>query len=170
MTTFERRLIKDESAWTEPKNSYYTFYNDPAVCDMLLAEFGLSGPHCHIINGHMPVKSKKGESPFKGGGKLIVIDGGFCRAYQSTTGIAGYTLIYNSNCYRIVSHKPFSGKQEAIKENKDIASTSEVFERMESRVKIAGTDIGSELQHQVDDLKALLHAYRMGEILEDHRG
>ena len=170
MTTFERRLIKDESAWTEPKNSYYTFYNDPAVCDMLLAEFGLAGPHCHIINGHMPVKSKKGESPFKGGGKLIVIDGGFCRAYQSTTGIAGYTLIYNSNCYRIVSHKPFSGKQEAIKENKDIASTSEVFERMESRVKIAGTDIGSELQHQVDDLKALLHAYRMGEILEDHRG
>ena len=170
MTTFERRLIKDESAWTEPKNSYYTFYNDPAVCDMLLAEFGLAGPHCHIINGHMPVKSKKGESPFKGGGKLIVIDGGFCRAYQSTTGIAGYTLIYNSTCYRIVSHKPFSGKQEAIKENKDIASTSEVFERMESRVKIAGTDIGSELQHQVDDLKALLHAYRMGEILEDHRG
>ena len=169
MTTFERRLIKDESAWTEPKNAYYTFYNDPAVCDMLLAEFGLRGPHCHIINGHMPVKSKKGESPFKGGGKLIVIDGGFCRAYQSTTGIAGYTLIYNSNCYRIVSHKPFSGKQEAIKENKDIASTSEVFERMESRIKIAGTDIGSELQQQVDDLKALLRAYRMGEVLEDHR-
>ena len=170
MTTFERRFIKDESAWAEPKNAYYTFYNDPAVCDMLLAEFGLAGPHCHIINGHMPVKSKKGESPFKGSGKLIVIDGGLCRAYQSTTGIAGYTLIYNSNCYRIVSHKPFSGKQEAIKENKDIASTSEVFERMESRVKIAGTDIGSELQRQVDDLKALLHAYRMGEILEDHRG
>ena len=169
MTTFERRLIKDESAWTEPKNAYYTFYNDPAVCDMLLAEFGLAGPHCHIINGHMPVKSKKGESPFKGSGKLIVIDGGLCRAYQSTTGIAGYTLIYNSNCYRIVSHRPFSGRQEAIKENKDIASTSEVFERMERRVKIAGTDIGSELQQQVDDLKALLHAYRMGEILEDHR-
>ena len=169
MTTFERRLIKDESAWTEPKNAYYTFYNDPAVCDMLLAEFGLAGPHCHIINGHMPVKSKKGESPFKGSGKLIVIDGGLCRAYQSTTGIAGYTLIYNSNCYRIVSHRPFSGRQEAIRENKDIASTSEVFERMERRVKIAGTDIGSELQQQVDDLKALLHAYRMGEILEDHR-
>ena len=170
MTTFERRLIKDESSWAEPKNAYYTFYNDPAVCERLLREFGLEGPHCHIINGHVPVKSRKGESPIKGGGKLIVIDGGFCRAYQPTTGIAGYTLIYNSNCYRIVSHKPFSGKQEAIKENKDIASTSEVFERMESRVKIAGTDIGSELQHQVDDLKALLHAYRMGEILEDHRG
>ena len=169
MTTFERRLIKDESSWAEPKNAYYTFYNDPAVCDMLLAEFGLSGPHCHIINGHVPVKSKKGESPFKGGGKLIVIDGGFCRAYQPTTGIAGYTLIYNSNCYRIVSHKPFSGKREAIRENRDIASTSEVFERMETRVKISGTDIGSELQRQVDDLKALLRAYKMGEVLEDHR-
>ena len=169
MTTFERRLIKDESSWAEPKNAYYTYYNDPAVCDMLLAEFGLSGPHCHIINGHVPVKSKKGESPFKGGGKLIVIDGGFCRAYQPTTGIAGYTLIYNSNCYRIVSHKPFSGKQEAIRENRDIASTSEVFERMETRVKISGTDIGSELQQQVDDLKALLRAYKMGEVLEDHR-
>ena len=169
MTTFERRLIKDESSWAEPKNAYYTYYNDPAVCDMLLAEFGLSGPHCHIINGHVPVKSKKGESPFKGGGKLIVIDGGFCRAYQPTTGIAGYTLIYNSNCYRIVSHKPFSGKQEAIRENRDIASTSEVFERMETRVKISGTDIGSELQQQVDDLKALLRAYRMGEVPEDHR-
>ncbi|HIY16304.1 MAG TPA: fructose-1,6-bisphosphatase, partial [Candidatus Intestinimonas stercorigallinarum] len=169
MTTFERRLIKDESSWAEPKNAYYTFYNDPAVCDMLLAEFGLSGPHCHIINGHVPVKSKKGESPFKGGGKLIVIDGGFCRAYQPTTGIAGYTLIYNSNCYRIVSHKPFSGKQEAIRENRDIASTSEIFERMETRVKISGTDIGSNLQQQVDDLKALLRAYKMGEVLEDHR-
>ena len=170
MTTFERRLIKDESAWTEPKNAYYTYYNDPAVCDRLLKEFGLEGPHCHIINGHVPVKSKKGESPIKGGGKLIVIDGGFCRAYQPTTGIAGYTLIYNSNCYRIVSHKPFSGKENAIRRNWDIASTSTIFERMETRVKIAETDVGAQLQNQADDLKALLRAYRMGEVLEDHRG
>ena len=169
MTTFERRLIRDESSWSEPKNAYYTYYNDPAVCDRLLAEFGLSGPHCHIINGHIPVKSKKGESPIKGGGKLIVIDGGFCRAYQPTTGIAGYTLIYNSNCYRIVSHTPFPGRQEAIRENKDIANSSDIFERMESRVKIADTDIGAELQAQADDLKALLRAYRMGEVKEDHR-
>ena len=170
MTTFERRLIKDESSWSEPKNAYYTYYTDPAVCDRLMAEFGLAGPHCHIINGHIPVKSKKGESPIKGGGKLIVIDGGFCRAYQPTTGIAGYTLIYNSNCYRIVSHTPFPGRQEAIRENKDIANSSDIFERMESRVKIADTDIGVELQAQVDDLKALLKAYRMGEVKEDHRG
>ena len=170
MTTFERRLIKDESSWTEPKNAYYTYYHDPAVCDALLAEFGLEGPHCHIINGHIPVKSKKGESPFKAGGKLIVIDGGFCRAYQPTTGIAGYTLIYNSNCYRIVSHQPFSGKGKAIRENQDIASSSMIFERMESTVKISQTDIGSELQGQVDDLKALLRAYKMGEVKEDHKG
>ncbi len=170
MTTFERRLIKDESSWTEPKNAYYTYYHDPAVCDALLSEFGLAGPHCHIINGHIPVKSKKGESPFKAGGKLIVIDGGFCRAYQPTTGIAGYTLIYNSNCYRIVSHQPFSGKGKAIRENQDIASSSMIFERMESTVKISQTDIGSELQGQVDDLKALLRAYKMGEVKEDHKG
>ena len=170
MTTFERRLIKDESAWTEPKNAYYTHYQDPAVCDLLLKEFGLEGPHCHIINGHIPVKSKKGESPIKGGGKLLVIDGGFCRAYQPTTGIAGYTLIYNSNCYRIVSHQPFSGKGKPIRENQDIASSSMIFERMESTVKISQTDIGSELQGQVDDLKALLRAYKMGEVKEDHKG
>ena len=170
MTTFERRLIKDESAWTEPKNAYYTYYNDPEICIRLMKDFGLEGEHCHIINGHVPVKSKKGESPLKGGGRLIVIDGGFCRAYQPTTGIAGYTLIYNSNCIRIVSHKPFVGKQTAIQENMDIVSTSTVFERMDSRIKISETDIGVQLQQQVDDLKALLHAYKMGEVLEDHKG
>ena len=169
MTTFERRLIKDEDAWTEPKNAYYTYYNDPDVCERLMKDFGLEGPHCHIINGHVPVKSKKGESPIKGGGKLIVIDGGFCRAYQPTTGIAGYTLIYNSNCLRLVSHKPFAGKENAIRENLDIASFSEVFERMEARIKISQTDIGAQLQQQVDDLKALLRAYKMGEVNEDHK-
>lgn len=169
MTTFERRLIKDESSWTEPKDPYYTLYNDPAVCDKILAEFGLHGPHCHIINGHVPVKSKKGESPIKGDGKLIVIDGGFCRAYQGTTGIAGYTLIYNSHGYRLVSHEPFVGRQRAIAENLDITSTAVTFERMESRVQIRRTDIGSQLQQQVDDLKDLLAAYRSGAVLEDHR-
>ena len=169
MTTFERRLIKDESSWAEPKNAYYTFYNDPAVCERLLKEFGLEGPHCHIINGHVPVKSRKGESPIKGGGKLIVIDGGFCRAYQPTTGIAGYTLIYNSESLRIVSHEPFEGRENAIRENQDILSSTMVFERMEQKVKIRSTDIGSELQHQVDDLKALLAAYRSGLVKEDHR-
>ena len=169
MTTFERRLILDESTWTEPKNAYYQLYNDPAICDMLLKEFGLEGPHCHIINGHVPVKSKKGESPMKAGGKLLVIDGGFCKAYQKTTGIAGYTLIYNSACFRLVSHEPFVGRANAIRENQDIASTSVVFERLESRMKIAGTDVGRQLQEQIDDLMALLQAFRSGEIVEDHK-
>lgn len=169
MTTFERRLILDESTWTEPKNAYYKYYNDPKVCEALMREFGLEGPHCHIINGHVPVKFKKGESPMKAGGKLLVIDGGFCKAYQKTTGIAGYTLIYNSACFRLVSHEPFVGRANAIRENQDIASTSVVFERLDSRMKIAGTDIGRQLQEQIDDLMALLWAYRSGEIVEDHK-
>ena len=169
MTTFERRLIKDESAWTEPKNAYYTHYQDPAVCDRLLKEFGLDGPHCHIINGHIPVKTKKGESPIKGGGKLLVIDGGFCKAYQPTSGIAGYTLIYNSYNFRIVSHQPFAGREDAIRNNHDIANDSLVFERMEARVKIAETDIGRKLQAQADDLLRLLEAYRSGAVTEDHK-
>ena len=91
MTTFERRLIADEASWTAAKNPYYTLYQDPEVCDFILKEFGLEGPHCHIINGHVPVKVRKGESPIKGGGKLLVIDGGFCKAYQSTSGIVWRT-------------------------------------------------------------------------------
>ena len=169
MTTFERRLIKDESAWTEPKNSYYALYQDPAVCDMLLKEFGLEGPHCHIINGHIPVKAKKGESPIKGGGKLVVIDGGFCKAYQPTSGIAGYTLIFNSWCFRIVSHQPFAGRRDAIENNHDIANSSDVFERLSSRMRISQTDIGRTLQAQSDDLCRLLEAYRSGAVTEGHQ-
>ena len=168
MTTFERRLIRDESTWTEAKNAYYTFYNDPEVCNMLLQEFGLNNPHSHIINGHVPVKAKKGESPIKGHGKLIVIDGGFCKAYQSTSGIAGYTLIYNSRNFRIVSHQPFAGRREAIHKNHDIANESLVFEWMESRVKVAQTDQGYQLKQQVEELKELLHAYRTGAVTENH--
>ncbi|MBR5741757.1 MAG: fructose-bisphosphatase class III, partial [Firmicutes bacterium] len=169
MTTFERRLIKDEDAWTEPKNAYYTLYKDPAVCEMILREFGLEGDHTHIVNGHIPVKAKKGESPIKGGGKLIVIDGGFCKAYQPTSGIAGYTLIYDENCYRIVSHQPFVGHAEAVRNNYDIASTSDVFERRAKPQKIADTDIGVELRTRIDDLKLLLQAFRDGVVTEDHR-
>ena len=168
MTTFERRFILDEASWNEPKNVYYTFYNDRAVCEMLLEEFGLTGEHCHIINGHVPVKAKKGESPIKGDGKLIVIDGGFCKAYQPTSGIAGYTLIFNSRNLRIVSHEPFEGRRKAIHENHDIANESIIFEKMQSRMKISQTDQGRELQVRVDDLKMLLDAYRSGAVKEDH--
>ena len=168
MTTFERRLIKDESAWVEAKNPYYTHYNDPEICEMLMQEFGLSGPYSHIINGHVPVKAKKGESPIKGGGRLLVIDGGFCKAYQPTSGIAGYTLVCNSRCSRMVSHQPFAGRYEAIHQNHDIANASQVFEVMAKRMKVSQTDQGQELQQQVDDLRKLLDAYRSGAVRENH--
>ena len=135
---------------------------------MLLREFGLHGEHCHIINGHVPVKAKKGESPIKGDGKLIVIDGGFCKAYQPTSGIAGYTLIFNSRNLRIVSHEPFEGRRKAVHENHDIANESIIFEKMQARIKIAQTDQGRELQTRVDDLLMLLDAYRSGAVKEDH--
>ena len=168
MTTLERRFVADESTWTEPKNPYYTHYQDPQICDMLLKEFGLEGPHCHIINGHVPVKVKKGESPIKGGGKLLVIDGGFSKAYQPTSGIAGYTLIYNSRHYRMVSHQPFSGKRKALENNDDIVNEGVVFEKLETRMKVADTEEGRELQSRVDDLLLLLAAYRSGAVREGH--
>ncbi len=168
MTTFERRLIADESAWTEPKNPYYSLYNDPAVCEAILKEFGLEGKRSHIINGHVPVKAKKGESPIKGNGKLIVIDGGFCKAYQATSGIAGYTLTFNSYSLRIIAHQPFAGKEKAVKENFDITSTSTVFENLDHRMKVSETDEGVQIQAQIDDLRRLLDAYRSGAVLEDH--
>lgn len=169
MTTFERRFIADESTWVEPKNAYYTYCQDRRVCDWLLKEFGLQGEHCHIINGHVPVKVRKGESPIKGGGKLIVIDGGFSRAYQSTSGIAGYTLIYNSRHYRIVSHQPFTSKWNAVHKNDDIRNDSEIFEKMETRMRVSQTDEGAELQDRVDMLMMLLDAYRSGAVTEDHK-
>ena len=168
MTTFERRFIADESTWTEPKNPYYTYYQDPAVCDMLLREFGLRGEHCHIVNGHVPVKVKKGESPIKGGGKLLVIDGGFSKAYQPTSGIAGYTLVFNSRHFRMVAHQPFSSKYDAIHKNADIVNESDIFEKLDHRMKVSETDEGRELQSQVDDLMMLLNAYRTGAVAENH--
>ena len=169
MTTFERRIIKDESSWTEAKNPYYSLYNDPAICESILKEFGLEGRHSHIINGHVPVKARKGESPIKGGGKLIVIDGGFCRAYQATSGIAGYTLTFNSYCFQIIAHQPFAGKERAVRENFDMAHSSAVFERLDSRMMVADTDEGQQIRAQINDLRRLLDAFRAGAVLEDHK-
>ncbi|MDR0314969.1 MAG: fructose-1,6-bisphosphatase [Oscillospiraceae bacterium] len=166
ITTFERRLIRDKSSWTEPKNAYYKLTATKENCEKILNEFGLGGTRSHIINGHIPVKTKDGESPIKGDGKLIVIDGGFCKAYQPTTGIAGYTLIYNSYIMRLSAHKPFSGVENAIRNNSDIFSTSIVFERLDSRIKIRETDTGAALQKNIDELKKLLHAYKSGLIIE----
>ena len=168
MTTFERRLIADKRAWVEPKNPYYTFCNHQDVCEQILREFGLEGEHCHIINGHVPVKVKEGEHPVKGGGKLVVIDGGFCRAYQPTTGIAGCTLIYDSHCYRLVFHRPFAGRQAAI-HGQDIVSTTSVFEELEQHVTLSQTDQGLALRQREDELESLLLAYRMGRLREQNK-
>lgn len=116
----------------------------------------------HIVNGHVPVKVKKGESPIKANGKLYIIDGGFSRAYQPETGIAGYTLIYNSYGLKLVSHAPFESTEKAIKEGKDIISSSRIVNTSQNRIRVKDTDIGKELQNQINDLKKLLNAYRKG--------
>ncbi len=169
ITTFERLLIEDKSTWTETKNAYYTCMKTAADCMKLLKGFGLTGKYSHIVNGHVPVRSKEGENPVKADGKLIVIDGGFCRAYQPTTGIAGYTLIYNSYGIRITSHEPFAGVNNAIKNNTDILSTTNIFETADSRIKVEQTDIGQEIKRNIEDLKLLLAAYTLGIINEKHR-
>lgn len=168
IATFERRLVEDKSTWSEPKNAYYSFYSQDETCVRLLRAFGLEGNHCHIVNGHIPVKSKDGESPIKASGRLIVIDGGFCRAYQPTTGIAGYTLVYDSWGIHITAHEPFPGRETAIRDNKDILSTSMAFDRSENRIRISETDNGHALQQTIDDLKDLVAAFRRGEIKEDN--
>lgn len=166
MATFERLLIADKSAWVEKKNPYYQYSAEESSCLKILQEFGLTGEHAHIINGHVPVRSKDGESPVKANGRLIVIDGGFCRAYQPQTGIAGYTLVYNSYGIRLISHEPFESRQAAIEGNKDILSSSTIFETLSDRLRVADTDIGRELQERSKDLHMLLAAYRMGLIQE----
>ena len=117
MTTFERMLVEDKASHEEPKNPYYRHYDDPEIMGRVLEEFGIESGQGHIINGHIPVKSKDGESPIKCNGRVLTIDGGFCKAYQNTTGIAGYTLIYNSYGMRLVSHGPFTGIINAVEQN-----------------------------------------------------
>ncbi|MEG1849704.1 MAG: fructose-bisphosphatase class III, partial [Oscillospiraceae bacterium] len=130
---------------------------------------GLDRHEGHIINGHIPVKSKDGESPIKGDGRLLCIDGGFCKAYQSTTGIAGYTLIYNSYGLRLVSHGPFDSIEHAVEQNSDILSTSNIFEVSARRRLVADTDVGADLRRQIHILSQLLEAYRAGTLSEQGR-
>lgn len=166
MATFERYFIEDKAAHVEKKNCYFNLSNDEKVCNMIFQEFGLNPKVSHIINGHVPVKIKKGESPIKANGKLLVIDGGFSRAYQALTGIAGYTLIYNSYGLLLVSHEPFESTQKAIEEEKDILSTTVILEQEVERKRVGDTDIGEELKLQIKDLEMLLDAYRKGLIKE----
>ncbi len=166
MTTFERYLVEDKTTWEEHKNPYYKYTVQGDACRRILEEFGLNPEVSHIVNGHVPVKTKDGENPVKADGKLIVIDGGFCRAYQKTTGIAGYTLIYNSYGMRLISHGPFTSVQQAIEDNQDILSTSKIFEVLDRRRTVEYTDTGAEIKEQIESLKKLLDAYRTGIIKE----
>ena len=164
--TFERAFINDESTWVEAKNPYYAFYQEEKTIDMILHEFGLYSELSHIINGHTPVKVSKGETPLKANGRLLVIDGGFCRAYQKTTGIAGYTLIYNSHGMNLRTHEPFESVEKVLSENMDIHSSSEQFETEPYRIMIRDTDNGRRIQARIDDLKVLLQCYRQGLVSE----
>ncbi len=165
MTTFESYFIDDKSTSVEPKNWYYKFRDEEESCIKILSEFGLSG-NARIVNGHVPVKVKKGESPIKAGGKLIVIDGGFSRAYQGVTGIAGYTLIYNSEGMALVSHGSFISTEDSIKNGTDIAVSTEVIENHKERILVKQSDVGKKLSEEIQDLKELLFMYREGIIKE----
>ena len=159
MTTFEHYFIEDPSAYKEPMNPYYRLSMKEETCDKILEEFGLPKKGSHIINGHVPVKIKEGESPVKARGKLFLIDGGLSKAYQTKTGIAGYTLIYNSNHLALAEHKPFDP-------NKESTPKVSVVENMKNRVMVADTDKGAELAERIADLKELVAAYRDGVIKE----
>tara|TARA_R100001143_G_scaffold63607_1_gene73973 strand:+ start:19787 stop:21766 length:1980 start_codon:yes stop_codon:yes gene_type:complete len=166
MATFERYLIEDSETHTEKMNPYYDYRTNQKVIEKILSEFGLDPKMGHVVNGHVPVKVSRGENPLKAGGKLIVIDGGFSKAYQSKTGIAGYTLIYNSYGLLLASHEPFESIQKAIREEQDIRSETRVVEKKLNRSRVYDTDDGKMIQKKIKSLKSLLEAYRTGLIKE----
>ena len=166
MATFERYFLAEKETHREKKNPYYTLIEDEEVANRILEEFGLSPEDGHIINGHVPVKTKNGESPVKCGGKVLVIDGGFSRAYQKETGIAGYTLIYNSYGLSLAAHKPFESTESAIENESDIHSDSVIIQRSTERELVGDTDSGRKLKADIADLEYLLEAYRSGRIIE----
>lgn len=166
MTTFERYFVADKSTHEEKKGNYYLLRDNEEVVDRILDAFGVRGSHRHIINGHVPVKVGKGEQPVRAGGKLMVIDGGFAKAYHNTTGIAGYTLVYHSRGFVLVQHEPFSSTEEAIRKGTDIVSSTQLVEMSKQRMRVRDTDKGEELQSQIDELRELLFAYRSGMVKE----
>ncbi len=166
MTTFERIYIADKETHKEIKDPYYNLIQKEETADMILQEFGLGQKHCHIINGHVPVRAVEGESPVKGHGKLIVIDGGFCRAYHEKTGIAGYTLVYNSRGLLLRTHQPFESAAKAIEEDEDITSSREYIYTAPVRLLVKDTDAGKEKLALIEDLKQLVKAYQQGKLRE----
>jgi fructose-1,6-bisphosphatase-3 len=169
MTTFERYFIADPATHAEHKNAYYAFLDDERTARRILTEFGLSPDTGYIVNGHVPVKLSHGESPVKAGGRLLVIDGGLSRAYQPVTGIAGYTLIFNSHELALVAHQPFESKERAITDEQDIHSVQTVIHSLPRRMLIEDTDEGEQLRRKIEDLEQLLNAYRDGSIKEGER-
>lgn len=166
MATFERYFIAEKETHIEKKNPYYSYIENEKVIDNIMKEFGLDPSYGHIVNGHVPVKRKDGENPIKCGGKVMVIDGGFSKAYQKETGIAGYTLIFNSYGLLLVAHEPFESTEAAIEKENDIHSELTVVQRVHDRILVGDTDNGRELKEQIRDLEQLLSAYRNGEIIE----
>ena len=166
MATFERYFLAEKELWKEKKNAYYLLLEDENVMNGILDEFGLDREISHIINGHVPVKTKNGENPVKCGGKVLVIDGGFSKAYQKETGIAGYTLIYNSYGLILAAHDPFESTEAAIEKERDIHSDSVIVKRTLERKTVGDTDVGKVLKERIADLEALLDAYRSGQIIE----
>ena len=164
ITTFERYFLAEEDLkdFPESKNQYYSFENDYNYCQKILNEFDIFDENGVIINGHMPVKIKKGESPIKAGGKLIIIDGGICKAYQKVTGIAGYTLVYNSYGLKLIAHRVFESKELAIQTNKDMIHSKSSISKEKPRKLIKETDNGKKIQEKIDDLMSLLKCYRQG--------
>ncbi|MCF8001486.1 MAG: fructose-1,6-bisphosphatase [Halanaerobiales bacterium] len=167
MTTFCRYFTNDTSLYVEEENPYYKARENEAICDKILKEFNLNPENGHIINGHTPVKEKHGESPIKGNGKLLVIDGGIAAAYQKKTGIAGYTLTYNSAEMRLIYHKPFISKKLAVKEGNDTVSSKRIV-KFTDKKKISDTDIGDKLQKKINNLMQLLEAYNKGILKEKY--
>lgn len=169
MATFERAFIADAETHKEEKGAYYALRTEEEICDKILDEFDVVGEHRHIINGHVPVRSVKGENPIKANGKMLVIDGGFSRPYHSQTGIAGYTLVYHSQGFQLVQHEPFESRAKAIEEGLDIKSTLIMVELSAHRQMVKDTDQGAELRSQIKELEKLLYAYRNGLIKEKER-
>lgn len=162
MATFERLLIDDKDAWVEPKNAYYKSWDNEEIAIKILEEFGLGSIGSHIINGHLPVH--RGENPIKANGRILVIDGGFCKAYHGSTGIGGYTLIYNADGMRLQAHEPFFDKADAIKNNADIVSQTIIFESKADKMRIRETYRGSEIRERIADLMMLMSEYESGSI------
>ena len=166
MATFERYFLDDKKMHHESKNAYYHLLDKPETAEKILKEFGLEGERVHIINGHVPVERLAGESPVKCNGKLILIDGGFSKTYRRKTGIAGYTLTYNSYGLTLSAHQPLDFSTFSVKDEMDMVSKREAVEYMDKRILVGDTDYGKRMKDRIEELKGLIYAYQSGEIAE----